>query len=263
MRYRRIVEDHEVIQAFVRQATRRAFGPQLHVEGDALLLDGWWHSAFRVSTTTFLVRNEEPPGGSSVLIDVAGELAAEGLQQVGVDLPLIQPVTYAELSLGSVSWALWSTDLASAEHALAERAGAESFFEESAGSDAPVDFRAELGGARRLAGLPPSLILTVGLGPEQVRPLEEAFPDCRVESRSLATFTPDACGALIPSVILVDATAQAGREFVMELRASACGRFLPVAALTAGGEAPLGADLALDPGQGPSGWIGPLRDLLP
>jgi hypothetical protein len=159
--------------------------------------------------------------------------------------------------------ALWSTDLNSAEHALAERAGAESFFEETAASDAPVDFRAELGGARRLAGLPPSLILAVGLDPTHTRSLEDAFPDCRVESRTLEDLTPDACGALIPTVILVDATAQAGREFVMELRASACGRFLPVAALVGGGEAPLGADVALDPQQGPSGWLAPIRDLLP
>ncbi len=252
-----------MIDAFVRQAARRAFGPTLHVEGDALFLDGWWQSAFRVSETTFLLRNEQPPGSSTVLADVSRELSGQGLQQVGVDLPLIQPVTYAALSLGAVSWALWSTDLASGEQALAERAGSESFFEEAPGSDAPVDFRAELGGARRVAGLPPSLILTVGLDPSHARALQDAFPDCRVEPRTLEGLDPDACGSLIPSVVVVDATGQAGREFAMELRASACGRFLPVAALVDGGDVPLGADVALAPQQGPSGWVPTIRDLLP
>ncbi|MDP9072392.1 MAG: hypothetical protein M3N68_14130 [Actinomycetota bacterium] len=257
------MDDLEVIQAFVAQGARRAFGPSLHVEGDGLFLHGWWHSAFRVSGEAFLVRNEEPPSDARVLEDVGRELARRGLQQVGVDLPLIQPVTYAALSLGSVSWAVWSTDLAVAEQALQERAGAESFFEEAAEEDEPVDFRAELGGARRLAGLPPSLILTVGLDPAHARLLEGAFPDCRVESRALEELDPDACGSLVPSVILVDATAQRGREFVMELRASACGRFVPVVAMTGGADVPLGADEVLDPDQDPSGWVEPIRQLLP
>lgn len=252
-----------MIRAFVGQGTRKAFGPTLHVEGDGLLLDGWWHTAFRVSPDTFAVRNEEPPGETSALEQVAGELSRRGLQQVGVDLPLIQPVTYAALSLGSVSWALWSSDLAAGERALAERAGAESFFEESIEDDSPVDFEAELGGARRVAGLPPSLVLTVGLDAAVGDELKTALSDCRFEERTFENLAPDACGSLIPSVILVEATEQAGREFVMELRASACGRFVPVVAVSEGGEVPLGADAALDPRDGTETWVEPIRSLLP
>ena len=265
-----------MIQAFVGAGARQGFGPTVHVEGDALFLDGWWHAAFRVSDGAFIVRNEEPPGPSTVLDDVAAELAARGLRSVGVDLPLIQPITYTALSLGSVSWALWAADLATGEEALAARAGAESFLDQPAFSDAgavgdggdggdggTVDFSAELGGARRIAGLPPSLILTVGLEGAQAQELEVAFPDCRLEARGLEDTPPHVCATLIPSLVLVDATERAGREFVMELRADACGRFIPVVALTRGADVPLGADLALDPDQAPGTWVEPIRRLLP
>jgi len=70
------------------------------------------------------------------------------------------------------------------------------------------------------------------------------------------------CGAIIPTVVLIDATGQTGREFVMELRAVACGRFLPVAAVTSDTQVPLGADVALDPSD-PDTWVDPIRRLLP
>ncbi len=263
VRYVPGVDDLEVIEAFVGHGARKAFGPTLHIEGDGLLLDGWWHSAFRVSSDTFTVRNEEPPGDSRVLQDMAAALARRGLQDVGVDLPLIQPVTYAALSLGSVSWTLWAPDLSTGDRALAERAGAESFFEETSQEGPAVDFDAEHGGAWRVAGLPPSLILTVGVDADVEAALEPAFPDCRFESRTFENLSPDACGSLIPTVIVVDATTQPGKEFVMELRASACGRFTPVAAVTEGEGVPLGADIALERGQDTAQWVGPIRALLP
>lgn len=253
-----------MIEAFVAQGARKAFGPTLHIEGDGLLLEGWWHSAFRVSPEAFAVRNEEPPGDSRVLQDLAAALSRRGLQDVAADHPLIQPLAYAALSLGSVSWKLWAPDLSTGDRALAERAGAESFFEEDTTEDgAPVDFGAELGGARRVAGLPPSLILTVGLDADAEAELVPAFADCRFESRSFENLSPDACGSLIPTVIVVDATTRTGKEFVMELRASACGRFTPVAAVTEGEGVPLGADVALERSDGAGRWVGPIRALLP
>jgi hypothetical protein len=259
------VDDREVTQAFVRMGARRAFGPTMHIEGDALLLNGWWQTAFRVAQDAFIVRNEEPPEDSDILQAVAEELSAQGLQQVGVDFPAITAITYAELSLGSVSWALWAADLASGEQALATRAGAESFFGEriSEGSPESADYSVEVGGARRIAGLPPSLILTVGLGTAHLEQLQAGLPECRFVSRSFEEIVPAACGPLIPTLIFVDATGTAGREFIMELRADACGRFLPVVALSQGPGVPLGADVALDPAEPPGGWFEPIRRLLP
>lgn len=253
------------MEAFLGQGARQAFGPTLHVEGDGLFLNGWWHCAFRVAPDVFVVRNEEPPDDTKVLAELGEQLGARGLQQVGVDLPLIQPITYTELSLGGVSWTLWAPDRARGEDALVTRAGAESSF-----SDAPVEtgpenvgFTAELGGARRVAGLPPSIILTVGVAPDATRQLEAAFPDCRLEARAFEDIAPDVCATLIPALVLVEASARRGREFIMELRTDACGRFLPVVALTGEGDVPLGADVALDPAQPPSAWVEPIRSLLP
>ena len=257
------VTDAEVVQAFVVEGSRSAFGPSLHVEGDALMLSGWWHLAFRVAPDAFLLRNEDPPEQTTAPQELAAALEARGLRQVGVDLPLIQPVTYVSLSLGHVSWAMWAGDLEAAQQSLTARASAETFLGQSEFAETAPDFGAQLAGARRLAGLPPSLVLTVGLPREDVEALQDAMPDCRLESRTWAEADPDACGALIPSAVLVDAATRQGREFVMELRASACGRFLPVAAVLEGSEVPLGADIALDPAQGPGGWVDPLRQLLP
>jgi hypothetical protein len=63
--------------------------------------------------------------------------------------------------------------------------------------------------------------------------------------------------------MLVDATQQRGLEFVMQLRAAACGRFLPVVAVTGDGVPPLGADTAVEAVQDPKDWVEPIRNLLP
>ncbi len=259
------MDDADVIQAFVHRGVRRAFGPTLHVEGDALFLAGWWHAAFRVAPDTFIVRNEEPPAPSAALAQLADELSARALHEVGVDLPLIQPVTYVELSLGSVSWTLWASDRASGEEALAARTSGDSFLTEtsSAGPGATTDVSTEWGGARRLAGLPPSVVLAVGLDAGRAEELRACLPDCSVEARAFEEITPDACGSLLPALVLVDATNSTGRDFVMELRASACGRFLPVAAVTEGTEPPLGAEEAIDATRPVSTWVETLRRLLP
>lgn len=261
------VDDRQVIDAFLTGGAKRSFGPSLHIEGDALFLSGWWHAAFRVAEGVFAVRNEEPREEAPALAELVAALREVGLSEVAVDHPLIQPITYTELSLGQVSWALWASDLAAAEEALTARAGAETFFTDAplAEPEPPVsaDFSAELGGARRVAGLPASLVLTVGVAPEKAEELRAHLEDCRVESRSFADFAPSACGALIPGVVLVDAAERTGREFIMELRAEACGRFLPVVALTESADVPLGADAVLDPRQPAGTWVAPLRALLP
>lgn len=258
------MDDMEVIEAFIKTGSRNAFGPLVHVERDVLLLSGWWHTAVRVTPEVFIVRNEEPPFECTVLPDLAGQLAAHGLQQVGIDLPAIQIIAYAELSLGGSSWALWAPDLATGEETLAARATEESFLSDMTSTE-PVsaDFSAELGGARRVAGLRPSLILAVGVGAEAASRLENAFPNCNLETTTLAETSPSVCGTLIPSLVLVDATERAGEEFIMELRVEACGRFLPVVAVSRSAEVPLGADIALDPDADPATWVAPIQALLP
>lgn len=255
-----------MIDAFLKDGAKRAFGPTLHVEANALMLSGWWHAALRITDGVYAVRNEPAREDAPALDELLVALREMGLSEVAVDHPLIQPITYTEISLGQVSWALWAVDLPTGEAALTARVGAESFLTDSPFAEPvePVsaDFSAELGGARRVAGLPAALILTVGVAEQQAKELGAALVDCRLEVRSFAEFPPSACGALIPGVVVVDATSEEGRTFIMELRTEACGRFLPVVALAEGGPPP-GADEALDPRSPPAAWVARLRALLP
>lgn len=259
------MEDNEVITAFVHEGARTAFGPSLHLEGDCLFFDGWWQACFRVAPTTFAIRHEDPPRETDVLEQLGLELSALGMQPVLTNPPLLYTITYTEIALGLVQWEVWAADVATAEAAISGRAGADAFLGDYA-ADAPVreaDYNtAELGGARRSSGLPPSIVLTIGVSDDQTRAIQGHLSDCRFESRTFDTIQPEMCGALIPTVVLIDATAQTGKEFVMELRAAACGRFLPVAAITTDRQLPLGADISLDPAD-PTAWVGPIRQLLP
>ena len=257
------MEDREVVTAFVGGA-KTAFGATLHIETDCLFIEGWWQASFRISPDVFSIRNEPPPRDTDVKEWVAKELAGRGLQQVDVDPSLLYAITYTEIALGLVQWEVWAADAAAADTAIRQRAGADAFLGDYP-TDEPFkepDYTAEIGGARRTAGLPPSIILTVGVDEDKARSLQGHLSDCRFETRTFDSIQPEMCGAIIPSVVLIDAQAQTGKEFVMELRAAACGRFLPVAAITADRQLPLGADVALDPTD-PSAWVDPIRRLLP
>lgn len=258
------MEDAEVVSAFVHDGARTAFGPSLHLEGDCLFFDGWWQACFRISPDAFALRNEAAPRETNFRDLVTAELSALGMQPVDTNPSLLYAITYTEIALGLVQWEVWAADAASAEAAIAQRAGADAFLGDYA-PDAQLreaDYTAELGGARRIGGLPPSVVLAIGIDEDQARSLQGHLSDCRFETRSFDTIQPEMCGALIPTVVVIDAQAKTGQEFVMELRAAACGRFLPVAAVTADARPPLGADLALTPGD-PSSWVDPIRRLLP
>ena len=258
------MEDSEVINAFVHEGARTAFGPTTHLEGDCLFLDGWWQVCFRVSPQVFAMRNEPPPRETDVLDQIKMELSAMDMQPVGTNPDLLYAITYTEIALGIVQWEVWAADSATAESGIRARAGLDAFLGDYA-VDAPLheaDYTAELGGARRSAGLPPSVVLTVGVDEDKTRALQAHLSDCRFETRSFDTITPEMCGSIIPTVVLIDATGQTGKEFVMELRAAACGRFLPVAAITTDTQVPLGADIALGPAD-PNAWVDPIRRLLP
>ena len=258
------MEDSQVIAAFVHEGARTAFGPSVHLEGDCLFLDGWWQACFRISPEAFAVRNEAPPRDTDVLEQVAALLSGLGMKPVDTNPSLLYAITYTEIALGLVQWEVWAADADTASAAISARAGTDAFLGDYA-ADAPIqeaDYTAELGGARRTAGLPPSVILTVGVDEDATRALQAHMSDCRFETRTFDQIKPEMCGAIIPTVVLVDATSDTGKEFVMELRAAACGRFLPVAAVTSDRQVPLGADVALA-GNDPTAWVDPVRRLLP
>ena len=258
------MDDRQLIEAYVAGA-REGGSPNLHIETDALFLAGWWQAAFRVSDDAFIVRGEAPPQPTMVVEQVKEALRARGLKEIPGDHPLIEPLTYTELTLVGGGWRLWGPDERSAVAALAARVGADSVARDWTEEDAVVvqGLSSQLEGARRIAGLPPSLIVAVGLPRDAVYSLEAAIPECRFESKALGQIAPEACGDLGPSLIVVEASGRAGREFIMELRAAACGRFLPVAAVTPEKAPPPGADVALDANLPAPAWREALVALLP
>ncbi|MGQ0743653.1 MAG: hypothetical protein ACT4OS_04835 [Acidimicrobiales bacterium] len=257
--------DAEVLEALVSGGARRAFGPTLHIEGDCLFFDGWWQAAFRIAPTTYAIRDEDPPGETTVLDDVVEALGAKGLVAVPANASQFFAITYTEIALGLVMWKFMSTDLETADTALAARAGHDAFLNDYDNDNIKeADYSAELGGARRNAGLPPSIILTVGISPDRVAELAASLEGCRIESRAMGEIRPEACGSLIPTLVVVDTTVTAGAEFAMELRAAACGRFIPLVAMANPEQGtPLGADAAVAPAAASAAWAETIHRLLP
>ncbi len=278
------MDDREVAEAFAAGGARQAFGDKLHIEGDCLVFDGWWEAAFRVSATTFAVRDEEPPEPTGMLDELRAQLGAAGMQAVDTNPALLVAITYTAIDLAAADWILWSTDEASAEAALAQRAGYDTFLHDAPAADGPFaggpfggpadgpfgagpfgaepgsDYAAELGGARRSAGLPALLVLTVGLPDFAAEAIAASLTDCRIENRPLGEIDRDGCEALMPNLVLVDATEEAGAAFVTELRAT--GRSVPLVAVHPGGPL-VGADATVDPAAPPTEWAQHLRSLLP
>ncbi len=276
------MDDHDVAEAFAAGGARHAFGDKLHIEGDCLVFDGWWEAAFRVSPTTFAVRDEEPPEPTDTLDELRARLGAAGMRAVDADAALLVAITYTAIDLAAADWALWSTDEAAASAALAARAGYDTFLSDAplaTGADGPFagasgpfadtgpfgaepgsDYAAELGGARRSAGLSALLILTVGLDRQASSAVAESLADCRIEARAFGELDRHACETLMPNLVLVDATTVEGQAFVVDLRSS--GRSVPLVAVHADGPLP-GADATVDPAATPAQWAQHLRALLP
>ena len=257
------MDDREVIDSFLDEPSASAFGPSLHIERGTLKLDGWWAVAYRVSERTVILRDEDPPTESTAPSDVAAALGARGLRPVGADLPAISLLTYTNLDLGYAPWVLWSTDLATGEGDLNAKATEETFLEGSSSASpsvGPVDTD-HVRGARRVGGGPSRLVLAVGVGDEWTAALQAGLEDCLVESRSLDELAPVDAGSLLPTLILVDATAPAGGAFVAELGAGAA-TGVPLVAITDDGQMRPGADAVVDAHDPPDSWLPLLRDLL-
>lgn len=263
------MDDREAIEAFVDQGAPRAFGETVHTEGDVLILDGYWHVLVRLENA-FLVRAEEPPLETKVVDQIADVLRARGMSHVATDLPGITVITMEKASLGFVEWAVWAADLATGQAAIANAVNDETFFQKGSvgGSweepeSLDKDYTDEYHGARRLAGLATSLVLTVGLDDRQEERLGTVLDDCQFITKKLGQIEAEACCSLIPTIVLVGATEQYGRDFIMQVRGVACGRYIPVVALTPDASAPLGADIGLLASSDPSTWVEPIRNLLP
>ena len=261
------MEDIQLIDAFVTGTVRGGFAETIHVEGDVLIVDGYWHFLMRVSDNTFILRAEEPPLDTKVIEEAARVLRDKGLQHVATDLPGITVLTMNKASLGFVEWDVWAPDLPTGEADMARAVTADSEFtqtrSESYDPSLDTDYNAELHGARRLAHLPTSVILSVGVDQVRLDQLGETLDDCVFVSKKFGEIEADQCGSLVPTLILVEATDQVGREFVMQLRAASCSRILPLVAVTPDGTTPLGADAAVGAGENPRAWAPPIRSLLP
>ncbi|MGH2772537.1 MAG: hypothetical protein ACRDIU_05310 [Actinomycetota bacterium] len=259
------MDDEQVIKAFLG-GDRAGYGPNLHIEAETLFAFGWWHLSFRLQPDAFLVRHFEG-GDEKPWVEAVGKaLEEKGLHKVMDDHPLVQPITYTEMSLAGPPWSVWAVDEPTGELALMTRAGADSAPRGLTGADSGGivgDFGAEMEGARRIAGLPPTVVLSVGLPPQRVRELQAILPECRFEHRQFGEIDPWACSDVGAVLMLVDTSEQRGKEFLMELRAAACGRFLPVAAVAPGADLPAGADVILDPAGESNSWKEPLVKLLP
>ena len=257
------MDDAEVIDAFLEDGAGAVFSPSLNVERGCLKLDGWWSAAFRVTDRTVLVRDEDPPGGSTVAAELTAALAARGLSPLGADFPAIVLLTYTVLDLGYAPWVLWSTDRATGEADLNAKATEESFLEggpTSGGMPEPQNTD-HARGARRVAGSPTRVLLAVGVGADVTTALQGGLADCTVERRAFGAIAPDECGSLLPTLVLVDATERRGGAFVLELQASD-GVRAPVVAVTAGAEMCAGADATVEAAAPPEVWMPLLRDLL-
>ncbi|HVL28207.1 MAG TPA: hypothetical protein VM390_08665 [Acidimicrobiales bacterium] len=257
--------DSELIEVFLGGGAH-GFAESLHVEPGVLILDGFWHACLRVNDDCFILRNEEPPSDTTVLDAIAAAMRARGWERVADDLPGITVITMEKASLGYVSWQVWAPDRATAEAAVAMAVNDDSFLYQGDYYPDPerdADYSAEYHGARRLAGLPTSLVLSVGVEPARLSTLATALEDCHFVEKKLGEIEADACCSLIPTLILVDATSRRGQEFVMQIRTAACGRVLPLVAVTADGSTPLGADVAVVAAADPATWAPPIRDLLP
>lgn len=255
------MDDREVVEAFVSDGARHAFGSKLHIEGDGLVFDGWWEAAFRISPETFALRRETPPEESNVLDEVAAALRGRGAQEVDANPALLVAITYTSIDLGAADWTMWSTDAQTAEAALAARAGQDSFLNDApmAGMQ-PLHYAAEMGGARRSAGLPVHVVLTVGVDGVAAAAMAEQLVDCRVEQRAHGEVGPDDFAQLLVDLVLVDATSPDGADFLVGVRAG--GRLIPLVAISAAGSL-LGADATVDPAEPPAAWAEHIRSLLP
>ncbi len=110
--------DYAVAMAFVRRVSPPE-EPSLQVEGDALMVEGWWPAALWLGPSTCLLRRDDCPRPA-----LPGALEA-ALQEVGlavVDVALaaaLEAISVGRLGVAGGDWQVWSSDVEVAEAAIA------------------------------------------------------------------------------------------------------------------------------------------------
>ena len=96
----------------------------LLVEGDALLVEGWWPAALWLGPDTCLVRVDDSPR-PNLPVALQEALAERARHQVDVGLEAsIQAISVGSLGQLGAEWQVWSTDIETARAAIAAAASA-------------------------------------------------------------------------------------------------------------------------------------------
>ena len=115
--------DHPVVDAFVRQVAAPD-DARLRVEGDALMVDGWWPAALWLGASTCLTRADGCPQ-PELPAALASGLAGVGLEPVELDLDAaVEAISVGRLGLLGGGWLVRSTSVDAARAAVASAASA-------------------------------------------------------------------------------------------------------------------------------------------
>ncbi|HSH22920.1 MAG TPA: hypothetical protein VK975_02555 [Acidimicrobiales bacterium] len=99
---------HPVLAAFVERGPAADDG-QVAIEGDALMVDGWWPAALWLGPTTCLTRADGCPRPGLPEALAAG-LASIGVHEVEVDLAAaVEAISVGRLGLLGGEWQVRST----------------------------------------------------------------------------------------------------------------------------------------------------------
>ena len=262
--------DKVVLEAFAAGATQ-GVSEHLHIEKQVVYAQGWWVTAIRLDDNAFLVRADSySPTTDQVTAEFEALLRSAGLTAIERDPALADMVTLQAASLIGASWEVWAAERDQAHEAFRPWAEGKQVAVYGGRSEEPeelsVSLQLEL--ARRVAeerppsDLPPSRIVLLDVEPTLSEALKGEMMDCEVIPQSTQTTACVDIGYLAPAIVVVDVE-RAGQETIPALR-SACGRFLPIVALSGegAGEVP-GADAVITRPFTTGALAATLRNYLP
>lgn len=109
----------EVVAAFVGRLPAPG-DPSLQIEGNSLMIDGWWPAALWLGPSTCLVRLDEG-AKAEVPAWLDEELSATHLVPVDADLDApLEAISVQRLGLIGAAWRIWSLDEPTARAAVVE-----------------------------------------------------------------------------------------------------------------------------------------------